>query len=83
MDATQSVNLTFPRGYQNYHLKGTLGDSLHAMLCAAGYNIRWLLRMIVKKERDSKYALFCACKKLLPAQLRGALEKNWTRSRLC
>jgi len=28
------------------HLKGTLGDKLHAVLCAAGYNIRWLLRMI-------------------------------------
>ena len=22
---------------------------MHAVLCAAGYNIRWLLRMIVKK----------------------------------
>ena len=31
------------------HLKGSLGDSLHAVLCAAGYNIRWLLRMIAKK----------------------------------
>ena len=31
------------------YLKGSLGDSLHAVLCAAGYNIRWLLRMIVKK----------------------------------
>jgi IS5 family transposase len=31
------------------HLKGSRGDSLHAVLCAAGYNIRWLLRMIVKK----------------------------------
>ena len=31
------------------HLKGADGDSLHAVLCAAGYNIRWLLRMIVKK----------------------------------
>jgi IS5 family transposase len=31
------------------HLKGELGDSLHVVLCAAGYNIRWLLRMIVKK----------------------------------
>ena len=30
-------------------LKGQLGDSMHALLCAAGYNIRWLLRMIVKK----------------------------------
>jgi IS5 family transposase len=31
------------------HLKGSEGDALHAVLCAAGYNIRWLLRMIIKK----------------------------------
>ena len=31
------------------HLKGETGDRLHAVLCAAGYNIRWLLRMIIKK----------------------------------
>jgi len=31
------------------HLKGETGDKLHAVLCAAGYNIQWLLRMIVKK----------------------------------
>ena len=31
------------------HLKGSEGDALQAVLCAAGYNIRWLLRMIVKK----------------------------------
>ena len=31
------------------HLKGEQGDRLHAVLCAAGYNIKWLLRMIAKK----------------------------------
>jgi IS5 family transposase len=31
------------------HLKGADGDAIHAVLCAAGYNIRWLLRMIRKK----------------------------------
>ena len=31
------------------HLKGEIGDRLHAVLCAAGYNIRWLLRLIAKK----------------------------------
>jgi IS5 family transposase len=31
------------------HLKGALGDKIHAVLCAAGYNIRWLLRMIRAK----------------------------------
>lgn len=30
------------------HLKGETGDRLHAVLCAAGYNLRWLLRMIAK-----------------------------------
>ena len=34
------------------HLQGSEGDSLHAVLCAAGYSIRWLLRMIIKKEVD-------------------------------
>jgi IS5 family transposase len=31
------------------HLKGSKGDALHAVLFAAGYNIRWLLRMIARK----------------------------------
>ena len=30
-------------------LKGADGDSLHAVLCAAGFNIRWLLRAIARK----------------------------------
>ena len=29
-------------------LQGALGDALHALSCAAGYNIRWLLRAIVR-----------------------------------
>jgi IS5 family transposase len=32
-------------------LTGTEGDALHAITCAAGYNLRWLMRWI---------ALFCA-----------------------
>ena len=31
------------------HLRGETGDRVHTVLCAAGYNIRWLLRMIVKR----------------------------------
>jgi IS5 family transposase len=30
------------------HLKGEIGDRLHAVLCAAGYNVRWLLRAIAR-----------------------------------
>ena len=29
-------------------LKGAEGDALNAVLCAAGYNLRWLLRAIVR-----------------------------------
>jgi IS5 family transposase len=29
-------------------LQGQLGDALHAVLCATGYNIRWLLRAMVR-----------------------------------
>jgi len=29
-------------------LSGSSGDALHAVLCAAGFNIRWLLRAIVR-----------------------------------
>ncbi|MBB6066110.1 hypothetical protein HNR76_002689 [Pseudoxanthomonas broegbernensis] len=29
------------------HLKGTNGDALHVIACAAGYNLRWSLRWIV------------------------------------
>jgi IS5 family transposase len=32
-----------------YHLLGEMGDRLHAVLGATGYNIRWLLRMIARK----------------------------------
>ena len=48
------------------HLKGEMGDRLHAVLCAAGYNIRWLLRMIAKKGLR-------ALLWLLPAELRSAV----------
>ena len=29
-------------------LKGSLGDALHAVLCAAGYNLRWLMRAMLR-----------------------------------
>jgi IS5 family transposase len=39
------------------HLKGAEGDAIHAVLCAAGYNIRWLIRMIRKKGIRLYFAL--------------------------
>jgi IS5 family transposase len=30
------------------YLRGSIGDALHAISCAAGYNIRWLMRAIMR-----------------------------------
>jgi transposase, IS5 family len=46
-------------GMQRCWLKGALGDALHALSCAAGYNIRWLLRAIAgKAAKDAKAFLW-------------------------
>jgi transposase, IS5 family len=38
-------------GMRRFWLKGQTSDALHAVLCAAGYNLRWLLRVVVKLFR--------------------------------
>ena len=45
------------------HLKGEQGDRLHAVLCAVGYNIKWLLRMIAKKGVSFLWHLFLRLQK--------------------
>ncbi len=46
-------------GMQRCWLKGALGDALHALSCAAGYNIRWLLRAIAgQAAKDAKAFLW-------------------------
>ena len=37
-------------------LKGTEGDALHAVLCAAGFNIRWLMRAIAEQAAKAAKA---------------------------
>jgi IS5 family transposase len=39
-------------------LKGAEGDALHAVLCAAGFNIRWLMRAILAQAVRAAKALF-------------------------
>jgi IS5 family transposase len=41
-------------------LKGAVGDALHAISCAAGYNIRWLMRAIVAHAAKVAKAAFWA-----------------------
>jgi IS5 family transposase len=36
-------------------LKGQLGDALHAVLCAAGYNLRWLMRAMVRLRAKAAF----------------------------
>jgi transposase, IS5 family len=55
------------------HLKGETGDRLHAVLCAAGYNIKWLLRMIARKGVAFLQRLY-----LRLCQIAG-LSPNWSR----
>ena len=42
------------------YLKGQTGDAIHAVLSAAGYNIKWLMRMILQKGIKPFLYLFFA-----------------------
>jgi len=44
-------------------LKGAVGDALHAISCAAGYNIRWWMRAIVAQAAKAAKAAFLALSK--------------------
>lgn len=48
-------------------LKGTQGDALHAVLCAAGFNIRWLLRAIARLGLYVAYVFVRWLASILPA----------------
>ena len=41
-------------------LQGAMGDALHALSCAEGYNIRWLLRAIVRLGLGGLFYAFSA-----------------------
>jgi IS5 family transposase len=45
-------------------LKGAVGDALHAVSCAAGYNIRWLMRAIAAQAAKAAKVAFLALSKL-------------------
>jgi IS5 family transposase len=42
-------------------MKGALGDALHALSCAAGYNIRWLLRAIARGGLAAAFLPLAQC----------------------
>ena len=40
-----------------YYLRGSIGDAPHAISCAAGYNIRWLMRAITRLDLPDLFKL--------------------------
>lgn len=62
------------------HLKGETGDRLHAVLCAAGYNLRWLLRMIAKKGVTFLSSLFLCLRLMAIWKLSLAAGRHGQRS---
>ena len=46
-------------GMQRCWLKGSDGDALHAVLCAAGFNIRWLMRAIARLGLAGLFLRLC------------------------
>ncbi|QOT75777.1 IS5 family transposase [Cupriavidus basilensis] len=45
-------------GLRRNWLKGEAGDALHPILCAAGFNLRWLLRAIVRLGLSAVFFVF-------------------------
>ena len=59
-------------GMQRCWLKGSEGDALHAVLCAAGFNIRWLMRALLRQFKASGLKrVFLALMALCANQLTG------------
>jgi len=59
-------------GMQRCWLKGSEGDALHAVLCAAGFNIRWLMRALLRQLCASGLKhVFLALMTLCANQLTG------------
>lgn len=55
-------------------LKGASGDALHAISCAAGYNIRWLMRAIAAQAAKAAKAAFLALSKPALYGLNSAMQ---------
>jgi transposase, IS5 family len=54
-------------------LQGAVGDALHALSCAAGYNIRWLLRAIARLGLGGLFCALSAVSAYVVARLQAML----------
>ena len=72
-------HLKADHGMRRCWLKGETGDALHAVLCAVGFNIRWLMRAIVAKGISPLWQLFLRLNlalQWLALRAIGPLERN-------
>ena len=63
-------------GMRRCWLKGQTGDALHAVLCAACYNLRWLLRAIVRLGLRSVFFTLALLHWLANVTLKPALARH-------
>lgn len=64
-------------GMDRCWLRGQTGDALHAVLCATGYNIRWMLRAMVRLGLKGLYLRLLALIDLVVrASREPALQAN-------
>jgi len=62
---------------QRCWLKGQIGDAIHAVCCAAGFNLRWLLRAIV--DQGIKAVFLRLIRTLAEAAQRIIRSPQWLR----
>ncbi len=74
-------HLKHDNGMDRCWLKGQTGDALHAVLCAAGYNLRWLLRTIVRLGLKGLFAPVFALLVMLTQALATASGARKTGAR--
>ena len=53
------------------HLKGEMGDRIHTVLCAAGFNLRWLMRNLVRQSKRAFLGLLKALAQVANNALRA------------
>jgi transposase, IS5 family len=64
-------------------LQGTDGDALHAVLCAAGFNVRWLLRAIARRGLKAVFLRLLAMCTWTHALLTAQHATRSTRTAAC
>ncbi|AEQ94924.1 undefined IS transposase, IS5 family [Xanthomonas oryzae pv. oryzicola BLS256] len=73
------AHLKHDNGMDRCWLQGANGDALHAVLCAAGYNIGWLLRAMVRLGLKGLFAPMVGRLAMLATVLALSLKASNTR----